>query len=69
VYYWDNIARNTLTLLVQIIFIWKADLSSVRSVLWFGIASGLPSLVIHTLVVFYGFARGPRKIVGLDECP
>jgi hypothetical protein len=69
VYYWDNIARNILTLLVQIVFIWKADLSNVRTVLWFGVASGLPSLLLQVLVAVYGFARGPRRIPGLDGYP
>jgi uncharacterized membrane protein len=68
VYYWDNMARNILTLIVQIIFIWKADLSNVRAVLWFGIASALPSLVLQAAVGLYGCARGPRRIIGLDGC-
>jgi hypothetical protein len=69
VYYWDNVTRNILTLLVQIVFIWKADLSNVRTVLWFGVASGLPSLLLQALVALYGFARGPRRIAGLDGYP
>ncbi len=68
VYYWDNVARNVLTLLVQAAFLWKADMSNVRSVLWFGFVTVLPSFVIHFLVVFYGFARGPRRIEGLNDC-
>ena len=39
VYHWDNITRNLTTLAVQVIFIWKVDLSSVRNVLCFGIAT------------------------------
>ena len=66
VYYWDNVARTLLTLIVQALFIWKADLSSVRAVLWFGIASGLPSLLIQPLVALYGYTHGPRRIAGLD---
>jgi len=67
VYYWDNIARNILTVILQAVFIWKADLSSVRTVLWFGIVTGLPSLVLQTAVTFYGFTHGPRRIVGVDD--
>ena len=67
VYYWDNMARNILTLVVQIVFIWKADLSNVRTVLWFGIATGLPSLVLQAAVGVYGCIRGPRRIAGLDH--
>ena len=67
VYYWDNMARNIITLTVQIVFIWKADLSNVRTVLWFGIATGLPSLVLQTTVGVYGCLRGPRRIIGIDD--
>jgi len=67
VYHWDNVTRNILTLILQIVFIWKADLSSVRSVLWFGILTGLPSLVMQGIVAVYGMSRGPRRIAGLDE--
>jgi hypothetical protein len=67
VYYWDNMARNILTLIVQALFIWKADLSDVRTVLIFGIVSGLPSLVLQIVVAFYGCAHGPRRIPGLDD--
>jgi hypothetical protein len=67
VYHWDNMTRNILTLIVQVMFIWKADLSSVRSVLWFGIITGLPSLAMQTAVAVYGMVRGPRRIAGLDD--
>jgi len=67
VYHWDNMTRNVATLIIQVLFIWKADLSSVRSVLWFGIFTGLPSLIMQTVVAFYGCARGPRRISGLDD--
>jgi len=67
VYHWDNMTRNILTLMVQIVFIWKADLSSVRTVLWFGIFSTVPSLVMQFLVSIYGMTRGPRRIAGIDD--
>ena len=67
VYHWDNITRNLTTLAVQVIFIWKVDLSSVRNVLWFGIASLLPSLIMQTVVAIYGITRGPRRFEGLDH--
>ena len=67
VYHWDNMIRNIVTLIIQVAFIWKADLSSVKSVLWFGIFTGLPSLIMQTVVAFYGCTRGPRRIVGLDD--
>src|SRR5208283_4344545 len=67
VFHWDNMTRNIATLIIQIAFIWKADLSSVTSVLWFGIISSLPSLIMQTVVAFYGCARGPRRIAGLGD--
>ncbi len=67
VFYWDNMARNILTPIVQAIFIWRVDLSSVRNVLWFGIASSIPSLLMHVIVAFYGVIRGPRRIAGLGD--
>jgi len=67
VYHWDNMTRNIITLTVQIVFICTIDLSSVRSVLWFGIATVTPSLIMQTLVALYGMARGPRRIAGLDS--
>jgi hypothetical protein len=69
VYYWDNVSRNVLTLALQAVFIWKVDLSSVRNVLWFGVVTGLPSLINQVLVAIYGFARGPRRIAGIDDRP
>jgi hypothetical protein len=67
VYHWDNITRNLSTLALQIIFIWKVDLSSVRNVLWFSIATLVPSLIMQTVVAIYGITRGPRRIAGLDH--
>ncbi len=69
VYYWQNVSNIGLTILVQIIFLWKADLSSIRGVLWLNIASSLPALALGIVVAFYGFARGGRKIVGLEHLP
>jgi hypothetical protein len=67
VYHWDNMSRNIATLVVQVIFVWKVDISSVRNVLWFGVATGLPSLVNQVLVAIYGITRGPRQIPGFGE--
>jgi hypothetical protein len=51
---------------LQVLFIWKVDLSTVKAVLWFGIASLLPTFAIGILTAFYGFARGGRRVVGID---
>jgi O-antigen/teichoic acid export membrane protein len=65
VYWWNNLTTIALTILVQAFFLWKTDLATVRSVLWFNIASALVSLLVNILCAFYGFWRGPRKIEGV----
>jgi hypothetical protein len=65
-FYWHNITTIVLILLVQGCFLWKTDLGTVRSVLWLNVATAAVSLFTNTLCAFYGFARGPRRIKGLD---
>jgi len=67
VYHWENLARNCIGLLVQIAFIWKADLSSVRNVLILPIAVSLVSFAGATAAALYGLAYGPRSIDGVDH--
>jgi len=66
VFYSMNLSSDAATILVQIFLIWKMDLSTVKAVLLFNIFSGLPALVATTLAALLGFARGGRKIVGID---
>jgi O-antigen/teichoic acid export membrane protein len=66
VYYKFVLTDNILTLIVEALFIWKVDLSSVKAVLWFGIVAGLPSFAMGIVAAFYGMARGGRRIVGID---
>jgi O-antigen/teichoic acid export membrane protein len=65
-FYWHNITTIVLTVIVQCCFLWKTDLSTVRAVLWLSVATATVSLFTNTLCAFYGFARGPRRIKGLD---
>lgn len=65
-YYSFVLTDNILTLIVQVICIWKMDLSTVKAVLWFGIASSLPTFAIGILTALYGFAKGGRKVAGID---
>jgi O-antigen/teichoic acid export membrane protein len=65
-YYSFVLTDNILTLILQVIYIWKVDLSTVKAVLWFGIVSSLPTFAIGILTAFYGFARGGRRIAGID---
>ena len=69
VFYWNSAVTIILTLLVQGLFLWNIDLTTVRSVLWFGVASALVSLLVNIVCTLYGFAHGPRKLTGLDHHP
>jgi hypothetical protein len=62
VYWWNNLSNIVLTLLVQAIFVWKFDLSTVRSVLILSIASSFVSLGIAIACGIYGFWHGPQKM-------
>lgn len=66
VYWWNTLLTIVLTILVQAIFLWKFDLGTVRSVLFFNIASALASLLVNALAGGYGFWRGPRAIQGVE---
>jgi O-antigen/teichoic acid export membrane protein len=60
--YWWNVGLSIgLTLVVQILFITKADMSTVRGVLWLTVATNVTSLFINVLSGAYGFIKGPRE--------
>jgi O-antigen/teichoic acid export membrane protein len=63
IYYSLVLTDNILTLILQAIYIWKVDLSTVKAVLWFNIFTMVPTVVTGVITAFYGFARGGRKIV------
>jgi O-antigen/teichoic acid export membrane protein len=60
------LADTILTLIVQIVCIWKMDLSTVRAVLWINIATLLPTFFIGIMAAFYGLAKGGRRVAGID---
>jgi len=62
VYWWTAAANIILVLLVESVFIFKMDLSSVRNVLTMNAAAGLASLLVMMACGIYGFWRGPRSI-------
>jgi len=62
VYWWNNLSNILCTVLVQAVFVWKFDLSTVRNVLIFNIATALVSLVISIACGIYGFTYGPQTI-------
>jgi O-antigen/teichoic acid export membrane protein len=60
--YWWNVALSiVLTFAVQLLFIIKADVSTVHSVLMLNLAMNLTSLFVNVLAGIYGFIRGPRE--------
>jgi O-antigen/teichoic acid export membrane protein len=61
-YYSFVLTDNILTLILQALYIWRVDLSTVRAVLWFNIFTMLPSLVTGAITAFYGFTHGGRTI-------
>jgi O-antigen/teichoic acid export membrane protein len=62
VYWWINATHIALTLAVQAAMIWKFDLSTVRSVLYFHIVSAIVTLLLTISVGVYGFWRGPQTM-------
>jgi len=62
VYWWSNIAIIILTVSVQALFLWKADLGSVRTVLVFNICTCLVTLLVTVSCGIYGFISGPRYV-------
>jgi len=62
VYWWSNVMVIVLTISVQALFLWKADLSTVRTVLVFNICSVLVTFTMAVLCGVYGFVSGPRQV-------
>lgn len=65
-YYSFILTDIILTFILQAIFIWRSDLSTVKAVLWFNIFTMIPTLATGVITAFYGFARGGRKVA--DTC-
>jgi hypothetical protein len=62
VYWWNNVANVVLILLVQVAFIWRLDMSTVRHVLILNIFTAAASLLVNIACGIYGFWRGPQKM-------
>ena len=61
VYWWTSAMIIFLTLAVDVLFIVKVDLSTVRAVLTLGLTTAAVGLLITLLTGIYGFVFGPRK--------
>lgn len=62
VYWWNTFSIIAMTLTVEIYFIMKVDLSTVRGVLDMRLWIGYGSLLVCVATGIYGFVRGPRKL-------
>jgi hypothetical protein len=62
VYWWVTIVNIALILAVEVLFIWKVDLSSVRNVLIMNVASAVVSLAVNLSCGVYGFLRGGQEL-------
>jgi hypothetical protein len=69
IFYSFVLADIILTLILQAIYIWKVDLSTVKAVLWFNIFTMFPTLATGAITAFYGFARGGRRIAESHYAP
>jgi len=61
VYWWNGMMTIVLTLLVQVVFIWKVDLSTVRAVLILSLATTVAGLFVNILTGVHGFTQGSRE--------
>jgi O-antigen/teichoic acid export membrane protein len=61
VFWWNVIFSIVLTLVVQVLFVINADMSTVRNVLMLNLIMNLASLSINITAGVYGFLKGPRQ--------
>jgi len=62
VYWWNNFFNIISTVLVQALFLWKFDLSTMRNVLLLNIATAIVGLLITASCGVYGFKYGPQQM-------
>jgi O-antigen/teichoic acid export membrane protein len=62
VYWWNNIAVIIGTIFIQVIFLWKGDLSTVRGVLFLNVSTAILDLLIICSAGIFGFIYGPKKV-------
>lgn len=62
IYWWTNISGILLIFVVQTLFFFRGDLSSVRTVLYLNLATNIASLLVNLLAGIHGFLYGERLI-------
>jgi len=69
IYWWNNIATIVVTVSIQLAFILKADLSSVKTLLLLNLVTASGGFLITMLAGVYGFIKGPRLVEPHDQVP
>ncbi|MFC5862548.1 hypothetical protein ACFPT7_09625 [Acidicapsa dinghuensis] len=67
VYWWSGLLTIVLTVILQIIYIWRVDLGTMKAVLTLGLLSSIIGLFVNVLTGIYGFVRGPRELAIMQE--
>lgn len=62
VYWINNVVNIVVIVIIQVLFILHADLSTVRAVLWLNLATNTVTLLINVAAGIAGFIVGPREI-------
>lgn len=61
IYWWNGVATIILVLAVQVFFIWRTDLSTIRGVLTMGMATAGAVLLVNAYTGAHGFIWGARE--------
>jgi hypothetical protein len=69
IYWWNNIATIVLTVSIQLAFILKGDLSSVKTLLLLNLVTASGGFLVNVLAGVYGFIKGPRRVEPDDQLP
>ncbi len=62
IYWWNNIATIVLTVGIQIAFILKGNLGSVKTLLLLNLVTASAGFIVNVLAGIYGFINGPRRV-------
>jgi O-antigen/teichoic acid export membrane protein len=62
VYWANNVLNIILIVVIQVLFILHADLSTIRSVLWLNLATNSVTFLVNIAAGVTGFLVGPRRI-------
>ena len=63
VYWWNSVSIITLTLVIQALFIWRGNLSTIRGALTMNLCTMSAILAVMIVTGIFGFTFGPRRIV------